>query len=301
MQQKLSGVLPVVPTPFFEDGAVDIESLRNLVNFSVDAGVGALVYPGVASEDVQLSSEERKACLSAVVDQNAGRVPVIGGVNATTAEGMVQMAEQVADLGADMIMAMAIPDMGGDWSKWFHRISDATEGLPIVLQNLFAPRGADLSAEEMIALANAVPAVRFVKEECIPSGERVSELVAAVGADLDAVIGGGGARYLFEELERGAVATMPAIELLETHVQLMNAYAAGRRAEALELYTRSLPLLLIQAPYRMRMTKLILKHRGMIKSDFTREPLPALDAKLQALVLEQYALLNQSLEMSCAS
>lgn len=286
--RSLSGVLPVVPTPFLESGEIDLSSLRRLVDFSHGAGAGALVYPGVASEDVQLSSEERSACLSAVVEQNAGRLPVIGGVNANTAEGMVDMAALVASQGADMVMAMAIPDMGDDYTRWFKRVAEATNGLPIVLQNLFAPRGADLTADQMIALAKEVPEIRYVKEECIPSGTRVTALVAATGLDLDAVIGGGGARYVFEELERGAVATMPAIELLELHVQLMAAHADGRRAKALALYNRSLPLLLIQAPYRMRMTKLILKHRGLIKSDHVREPLPLIDETLERLILELY-------------
>jgi 4-hydroxy-tetrahydrodipicolinate synthase len=301
MKEDLTGVLPVVPTPFLESGALDLPSLANLVDFSVRAGASALVYPGVASEDVQLSSDERDACVQTVVRQNNGRLPVIAGVNANTAQGMVDTAERAAANGADMIMAMAIPDMGADYVDWFQRISDATEGRPIILQNLFAPRGADLSAEGMLALAKAVPAIHYVKEEGIPSGAKVSALVAAVGSDLKGVIGGGGARYVFEELERGAVATMPAIELLELHVQLLEAYFDHRREEALALYTKSLPLLLIQAPFRMRMTKHILRHKGLIKSDFVREPLPEMDEQLKHLVLELYEATAPVQETSLAS
>jgi 4-hydroxy-tetrahydrodipicolinate synthase len=200
-----------------------------------------------------------------------------------------------------MIMAMAIPDMGADFASWFKRISDATEGRPIILQNLFAPRGADLSSQDMLELAQAVPAIQYVKEEGIPSGTKVSALVAAVGAELKGVIGGGGARYVFEELERGAVATMPAIELLELHVELLNAYFQHRREDALALYTKSLPLLLIQAPYRMRMTKHILRHKGLIKSDYVREPLPEMDGQLKHLVLELYEATTTIQEAALAS
>ena len=301
MASKLAGVLPVVPTPFLENGEIDLTSLGGLVDYGCRVGAGALVYPGVASEDIHLTTDERAACLRKVVRTNAGRLPVIGGVNATTAEGMVEMAAHVAELGADMVMAMAIPDMGREPRRWFQRVADATNGLPIVLQNLFAPRGADLSAKQMIDLARTVPEIRYVKEESIPSGARVSELVAALGPDLDAVVGGGGARYVFEELERGAVATMPAIELLELHVALLRAHAAGLRQDALELYTKSLPLLLIQAPYRMRMTKLILKHRGMIACDHVREPLPEIDAPLKRLILNFYAALSADWETTVAS
>ncbi len=286
--RKLQGVLPVVPTPFAASGAPDLDSLRRLTDHAVRAGAAALVYPGVASEDVHLTTEERSACLTAVVEAAAGRRPVLAGVNSADPAEMVELARGVTAQGAQGIMAMAVPAMRDDLSGWFRRIEAATDGQPIVLQNLGGPRGANLDAAEMIALARAVPAIRYVKEEGIPSGPKVSELVQACGPDLDAVIGGGGARYLLEELDRGAVATMPAIELLDLHVALTEAYAAGRRDEALALYERSLPLLLIQAPYRMRMTKLILKHRGLIETDIVREPLPEMDAPLKKLVLELY-------------
>ncbi len=301
MTATLTGVLPVVPTPFDASGEIDLPSLARLVDYSIGAGAAGLVYPGVASEDVQLSDAERAACLQAVVKQNAGRLPVIAGVNSNVAAEMVDLAKQAAENGADMIMAMAIPDMADDYALWFQRISDATGGLPIILQNLFGPRGADLTAAQMVDLAKSVPAVQFVKEEGIPSGAKVSAMVSAVGADLSAVIGGGGARYVFEELERGAVATMPAIELLELHVALLKKYANFDRQGALELYKNSLPLLLIQAPYRMRMTKHILKNNGLIADDHVREALPEMDEQLKSFVLELYASLYADQEISFAS
>ncbi|OSP55786.1 dihydrodipicolinate synthase family protein [Pseudoruegeria sp. SK021] len=285
---KLEGVLPIVPTPFAESGRPDADSLRRVAQEAVRAGAAALVYPGVASEDVHLTAQERAACLDVVVDTAAGHVPVIAGVNSADPEEMVALAAGVTRQGAQAIMAMAVPAMRDDLTGWFHRLADATGGLPIILQNLFAPRGADLSAAEMVGLAQSVPSIRYVKEEGIPSGPKVSELVEACGPDLDAVIGGGGARYLLEELDRGAVATMPAIELLDLHVALMAAYKEGRRDDAIALYERSLPLLLIQAPYRMRLTKLILKHRGLIDCDAVREPLPEMDDALKRWSIELY-------------
>lgn len=287
--KTLLGVLPIVPTPFALSGELDLASLRRVVNHAVDAGAAALVYPGVASEDIHLTTHERATCIDVVIQVTGGRVPVIAGVNSADPAEMVSLARGVTAQGADAVMAMAVPAMKDDFSGWFNRIGEAIEGRPIILQNLFAPRGADLSADQMLALAAAVPAIRYVKEEGIPSGPNVSKLVSAVGRDLDGVIGGGGARYLLEELERGAVATMPAIELLSLHVALMAAYQGGRRDDAVRLYEQSLPLLLIQAPYRMRLTKLILKHRGLIETDLVREPLPEMDATLKALAIDLYS------------
>lgn len=296
-----SGVLPVIPTPFADDGAVDLESLRRVVNHAIACGINTLVYPGVASEDVQLSVEERTACVQSVTQAAAGRVQVIGGVNSPDAEEMIRLAGLMKEHGVNGIMAMAVPSMNEQGlARCFRAIADAAQGLPIVLQNLFSPRGADLSASEMLELAREVDAIRYVKEEGIPSGPKVSALVAGMGSTLDGVIGGGGARYLFEELERGVLATMPAIELLELHVALMTAYAEGRRDEALDLYERSLPLLLMQAPYRMRLTKFVLKHRGIIATDRVREALPAIDSVSKKLILEMVDSLNLQSEQAVA-
>lgn len=286
MKQVLTGVLPIVPTPFSADGSVDFASLKKVVAYGIDAGAAALVYPGVASEDVHLSVEERKQCLSIVAEAAKGRIPVIAGVNSADAAEMVEIASLVAEVGADAIMAMAVPSMAPDYTGWFHKISAACGDLPIILQNLFAPRGANLSAQEMLALTTEVPAIRYVKEEGVPSGTKVSALVKGCGDHLDAVIGGGGARYLVEELDRGAVATMPAIELLELHVKLLAAHAAGDREQVLRIYEKTLPILLIQAPYRMRLTKCILAHRGIFQTDIVREPLPEMDEALKKLSIE---------------
>lgn len=289
MNRSLKGILPIVPTPFGADGSTDEASLKRVVVHAIEAGATALVYPGVASEDLFLTVEERQGCLSLVSRLAGGKLPVIAGVNSADPAEMVEITRMAVENGADGIMAMAVPAMEDMVGTWFARIAKALgPDRPIILQNLFKPRGADLSAEAMLALAAEVPAIRYVKEEGIPSGPKVSKLVAGCGPDLDGVIGGGGARYLLEELDRGAIASMPAIELLELHVALFRAYAAHDRNEALRLYERSLPLLLIQAPYRMRLTKLILKSRGLITCDDVREPLPEMDAELQELALELY-------------
>ncbi|WP_394199071.1 dihydrodipicolinate synthase family protein [Litoreibacter albidus] len=301
MKATLTGVLPIVPTPFTSEGAVDEASLKKVATHAIEAGAAALVFPGVASEDLYLTADERRSALSLVAGVAKERLPVIAGVNSADPAEMVEITRIAVEAGADGVMAMAVPNMGDDCGQWFGRIADALgEDRPIILQNLFKPRGADLSADDMLSLAHEVSAIRYVKEEGIPSGPKVSRLVAGCGPDLDGVIGGGGARYLLEELDRGAIATMPAIELLDLHVALFRAYVAHDRAEALRLYERSLPLLLIQAPYRMRLTKLILKHRGLIACDDVREPLPEMDKELKEIALELYGRANLTAGMASA-
>jgi 4-hydroxy-tetrahydrodipicolinate synthase len=295
---SLHGVLPIVPTPFDGNGRPDHSALRKVVRYAIAAGAAALVYPGVASEDVHLSAEERAGCMRVVAETANGEIPLIAGVNSADPAEMIALAKIATGLGAKAIMAMAVPAMAPDFAGWFDKMAAATGGLPIILQNLGAPRGAGLSVTQMLDLARAVPAIRYVKEETVPSGPGVSGLVEGGKDCLDGVIGGGGARYLFEELERGVVGTMPAIELLELHVAIMRAYAAGERERALALYERSVPLLLIQAPYRMRLTKVILAHRGLMDNASVREPLPEMDERLERLIVEFYERLSDVIDTS---
>ena len=92
-----------------------------------------------------------------------------------------------------------------------------------------------------------------------------------------AVFGGGGARYIIDELNRGAIGALPAVELTDLHVAIYDAHAAGEIASARQLYRLSLPLLLSQMIYRMRLTKYVLKQRGIVDRLHVRAPLPELD------------------------
>src|SRR6266849_2950698 len=132
----------------------------------------------------------------------------------------------------------------------------------------------------------AVTAIRYVKEEAMPCGQRISALLnrAELGTatHFGGVFGGAGARYLLDELARGAIGTMPACELTDVHVRMVRAWRAGDRSFARTLYNRSLPLLNFQAVFRCAATKEVLKRRGLIDSAHVRAPGPRLDAQDQA-------------------
>jgi 4-hydroxy-tetrahydrodipicolinate synthase len=92
------------------------------------------------------------------------------------------------------------------------------------------------------------------------------------------VLGGAGGRYITDELRRGAIGTMPAIELAEVHVALFKAHLAGDAARARQLFTRMLPILNIQAVFRWALTKYVLHRRGLIAHAVQRIAGPRLDA-----------------------
>lgn len=289
---KLSGVFPVLPTPFTDGGAVDPAALARLVAFVIAAGADGLVYPGMASEVETLTAEERLTMVQEVGRCLAGRLPFIVGASDMDPARAAARTEEGRAVGAKAAMIMAPAACGADTGQHiaFYRAVAAATPLPIMLQNAPQPMGAGLSPEAVATIVRAVPQIRYVKEETLPCGQHVTALLSAVGASLDGVFGGAGARYIMDELARGAAGTMPAAEMTDVHVALVHAFRRGDMREARRLYSRSLPLLLFQAIFRVRLTKAVLAMRGLLASTMARAAGPRLDAgdqaELTALIAE---------------
>lgn len=276
---KLAGVFPIVPTPFTAAGAADEADLGRVVDWIARMGADGIVFPGVASEFDKLSPEERVRLVEVVARANAGRLPFVVGVSSPTAAQSVSLARQAKELGAAGVMAMnpgSLKDDPAAIEGYYREV--AAIGVPVILQNAPAPIGSALSMAAVAGLVEAIPGVDYVKEEAMPCGQRISELLALAPASLKGIFGGAGGRYITDELARGAVGTMPAAELTDQHALLWQAHLAGDRAEVRRLYNRMLPLLNFQAVFRMAMTKEVLRRRGVIASTFVRAAGPALDA-----------------------
>jgi dihydrodipicolinate synthase/N-acetylneuraminate lyase len=276
----LKGIFPVIPTLFKDDDKVDPGAVRSVVRFALDAGAHGVVFPGVASEYNFLSVEERGELMSVVFDEVGGRVPIIGGASAATSEEAIVAGQYAKDHGIAHLMIMAPSGLGQDVDAhrdFFARITAQLADVEIILQNAPSPIGAGLKADAIASLVEANPAITYTKEETLPSGPVITELLAKDIPQLNGVLGGGGARYIIDELNRGALGALPAVELTDLHVAIYEAHTTGDFDRARELYRNSLPLLACQMIYRMRLTKYVLKKRGIIDRLHVRAPLPELD------------------------
>ncbi len=284
---SLHGVCPVLATPFEANGEPDEAGLARVVDFALESGVDAVVFPGVASEVEQLSATERERLVALVAQRVAGRVPLVVGASAADLATSAQHLRLAADVGAAAAMVMAPARLAGDAAALLahYRELGAAAPVPIMLQNAPPPAGAGFDMAQIARVVVAVPAVRYVKEEAMPCGQRISALLArpelADAPHFAGVLGGAGARYLLDELARGAIGTMPAVELADVHVAMVRAWHDGNRALARVLYNRSLPLLNFQAVFRWAMTKETLRRRGVIDHAYVRAPGPRLDVQDQ--------------------
>lgn len=277
---KLAGVFPIVPTIFHATGEVDLAGTRTVLNYILAAGAAGVVFPGLASEYDMLSVDERLEVTAALGEWIGGRVPFIVGASHPDATVAAQLATAGAKAGAVAAMILTPHAHAGDADamvRYFNNIH-AGSGIAIMLQNAPAPMGVGLAVPQVAALTRAVDGIRYVKEETQPSGQRITALAVEAGSSVDAVFGGAGARYVIDELQRGATGTMPACEVTEVHVEMLARHSRGDIDGARGLFERTLPLLSMQAVFRWRLTKAVLLRRGLIGSDYVRSPGPALDA-----------------------
>lgn len=277
---RLSGTFPVLCTPFRDDGQIDGDDFDALIDFVLACGADGCVYPGVASEVDTLSDTERADMIRRLGERLDGRVPFVVGASADTSDAVLAHIAVAARAGAVCAMVMAPGTLGPDADaqiSFFDRIA-ADSPIPIMLQNAPVPIGAGLRPGVVAEIAKAVAGVRYVKEETLPCGQNLTRIREACGDAIDGVFGGAGGRYITDELARGSLGTMPAAELCDLHVRLVDAWRAGNEAEARRLFAVSLPALNFQAVFRMHMTKATLRRRGVLTHTHVRGKGPSMDA-----------------------
>ena len=266
------GVFTIPCTPFTDTGALDLASLRSQIDFCVAAGAHGIVAPVNASEAWTLTDEERRTVAEVLVETVAGRIPVVIGVSAGSAEAMIGFARHAAAIGADAVIAQppsGPPGALAAIAAAFRRLSEATP-LPIVLQNIDPPFGTRLSPDVVARLVREIPRLDWVKEETAPSGHAISAELALAGSALRGVMGGMAGRYLLDEYRRGACGTMPACEATDVHVRIWDALEAGDERRARDVFNRLLPLLNLEAR-SLGVVKAVLVRRGVIATDYMRQ------------------------------
>jgi 4-hydroxy-tetrahydrodipicolinate synthase len=277
--QPLYGVYNILSTPFLPDGALDLDSLRRVTEATIAAGVDGITVLGVAGEAQKLNPDERKTVIRTVVEVSSGRVPIIVGTSQDGTDLTIQASQQAEALGAAgfMIAPPAFLQPGPALTEHFRRIAAATSA-PITLQDFPAVNGVTMSPKAMADLCEAVPAIKTIKLEDVPTPQRTGQTLKLTG-DKITIVGGLGGMYLLDELRRGSAGTMTGFAYPEALVAIWQAWHSGDRARAAEIYYKCLPLLVFEGQPKLGVAirKEILRRRGLINHANTRHPGPVLD------------------------
>lgn len=288
--KKYRGVWPVAPTPFKDDGSLDLESMRRVLDCMVDQGVDGLCILANYSEQFLLSDDERATLMRLCLEHLDGRVPTIVTCSHFATSIVVERVRQAKDLGAAMVMLMP-PYHGallkGTEEQTYDQFARAAEvGLPIMVQD--APlAGVHLSVPFLARLAKELPNVGCFKIEMPGTADKLRALLSAAGPSVDGPFDGEEAITLMADLDAGATGTMSSALLPDLIKPIVQAHAAGDRAEAARLYAAVLPLINYEnRQCGLRATKTVMKEGGVIASDHVRHPLSPLPPATREGLLE---------------
>ena len=138
MKPPVEGIVVPMLTPFTADGdALDVPALRGLVDRLADAGVHGLIPNAGTSEFYHLDDAERRRAAEVVVEQAAGRLPVIVGAGAIATRHVIQWAKHAESLGAAGLLIMPpyyLPATKRAIVQHFAAVSEAVS-TPIMLYN----------------------------------------------------------------------------------------------------------------------------------------------------------------------
>ena len=291
MSQRLSGVMPIAPTPFTASGDLDLPGMRRVLDCMVDQGVDAICILANYSEQFLLTDAERSALLDACLGHVAGRVTVIVTCSHFSTRIAGERGQAAAKAGASMLMLMPPyhgvglrADEAGMLAHFAH-VAQAS-GLPIMVQD--APlSGVALSVPFLVRLAREVPGVRYFKIEVPGTAAKLRALIDAGGADIAGPYDGEESITLMADLDAGATGTMPSALLPDLIKPVVTLHREGRRAEAAAAYERILPLINYEnRQCGLRATKAVMMEGGVIASDAVRHPLDALHPATRAGLLE---------------
>ncbi|CUH75284.1 dihydrodipicolinate synthase family protein [Tropicibacter naphthalenivorans] len=296
--EKLTGILPVAPTPFHADGRVDEEGTRRVMDCMIDQGVDAICILANYSEQFLLSDEERALVMRHSLEQVAGRVPVIVTVSHFSTDVVVARAKAAEAMGASMLMMMPpyhgvglVPAPDGIFEH-FQAVSDAVN-IPIMVQD--APlSGVSLPVLVLVKMAQDIENVSYFKIETPFAADKLAALIEAGGDHIVGPFDGEEAVTLLADLDAGCTGTMTSALQPEKIRPIVTEYLAGNHDAALDQWKLCLPLINHEnRQCGLRAAKTVMMEGGVIGSDFVRHPLKPLSARTK----ERLISLSQELDL----
>jgi len=164
--QPITGSIPAMVTPMLEDGSVDYDSLRKLIDWHIAEGTDCIGVVGTTGESPTVNVEEHREIIRVSVEQAKGRVPIVAGCGANSTAEAIELAKFAKSVGADCQLQVVPyynkPTQEGLYQH-FKAIAEAVPDLPIILYNVPGRSVADMQHDTVLRLAQ-VPGIVGIKE-----------------------------------------------------------------------------------------------------------------------------------------
>ncbi|MEO7558914.1 MAG: 4-hydroxy-tetrahydrodipicolinate synthase [Nitrosospira sp.] len=161
----MRGSLVAIVTPMHEDGGLDLERFRTLIDFHVGEGTDGIVVVGTTGESPTVDFDEHRLLISTAVERAAGRMPVIAGTGANSTREAIDLSVYAKDAGADASLSVVPyynkPTQEGLYQH-FRAVAEAVD-IPQILYNVPGRTVADLANDTVLRLAE-IPNIIGIKD-----------------------------------------------------------------------------------------------------------------------------------------
>jgi 4-hydroxy-tetrahydrodipicolinate synthase len=263
----ITGILPIVYTPFDAEGRIDEEDLERLVEHMIAAGTHGLAAVGGASECHKLTVEERRWLAEKTMAFARGRVPVIVGTSATNTADTVALSRHAEEIGAKAVFVT--PPLFGvvtpDTLRHHYGAVARAITVPVMVQDAQV----SVAPAQVVRLAEEFENVNYCKEEAqLESGHRISEL-KRLRAELKVLSGGS---YLLDDLARGAQGAIPGSIGVADLSRAYDLWTAGDQAGARAAFDHFTSLSFFRRQFPLLCSKEVLRRTGVFKAAYMRQP-----------------------------
>lgn len=239
---NLEGIFVATVTPFREDGGIDEEGIKRIIEFLEKGGVDALVPCGTTGESATLSHEEHKRVVELYVENS--KIPVIAGTGSNSTEEAIDLTRHARDCGAHGAMLVAPyynrPTQKGLF-RHFSKIAEEVSDFPLILYNIPSRTSVNILPETIAKLAE-IENIVGVKES---SGDmKQVSMIFKLTEDLDFRVYSGDDHLTLPILALGGsgVVSVAANVVPEKMVELYREFKKGDLKRAREIHYELLPL-----------------------------------------------------------
>jgi 4-hydroxy-tetrahydrodipicolinate synthase len=238
----ITGSIVAIVTPMHEDGSLDLDRYRALIDWHVASGTAAIVAVGTTGESPTVDVEEHVALIRVAVEHAAGRVPIVAGTGGNSTREAIELTRHAREVGAAATLQVVPyynkPGQEGLY-RHFRAVAEAVD-LPQILYNVPGRTVADLSNDTIVRLAQ-VPGIVGLKDA---TGDmpRASDLLSRVPESFALYSGNDDSALALMALGGHGVVSVTANVAPREMAQLCAAALGGDLKGARAINERLLPL-----------------------------------------------------------
>lgn len=233
-----------IVTPMFEDGSVNYDKLKEILEEQIASETDAIIICGTTGESATMSEKEHSEVIKFAVDTVAKRIPVIAGTGSNCTQTAIELSKQAEEDGADALLLVTPYYNKATQNGLIAHYKAIAESvsLPIILYNVPSRTGCNILPETAAYLGKNVENIVAIKEA---SGNisRVAKLKALAGDSLD--IYSGNDDQVIPLLSLGGIGVISVLSNVApkfTHDMVMK-YLEGDHETALNMQLEALPLI----------------------------------------------------------